>query len=234
MPGLQGPAEFTPRPAKLLGLQDLWNVARQAPPALLFRIRTEAGMPGGDVTPVDRLESCIGMVDSVVRWRAAFRMAGIALSGVREPELLKVCTDALRFISTQHPSMISQPDRRQMLEAIATSAQRDEVNGFEQRVAGGIARVTQAESDYDVAHVTPFVDAFMPFAPGSEEEIGRLATIETLAGATLINEAQMRLSERAPSWMFASMPSLAQPMPSNPTIGPRRDDEEQDDDSDGL
>jgi hypothetical protein len=230
--GLPTPQNFQFRAVPLLAQQNLWEAARVSQPSLLFRVRSIDGAPLSPFKGSDRLESCVGMVDAGTRWRSVFRMAGVALAGISNTDLSKVCAEAIQFVSSQHPANVTAATRRAMVDAIAAAAQAEGTNGFEQRVAAGIAQLAQADNDIEAAHAVPFFAAFMPFKDGTEEQIARVATIETVAGATLIAEAAMRLAERAPYWMYAQMPSTP-PVAAEPARqGPREDDQEDADDGD--
>lgn len=220
-PGLHKPANFEPQVAPvLLAQQDLWQASRGAQPSLIFRVRTDSDH-GERFGEYDRLESCVGLVDSVTRWRGVFRHAGYALSAIRTPALADVCSKALQVVASQHPSAVSMMARRQMADNIAQVAEG--AASFEQVVALSIAAVVMADSDYEAAMVVPFGHAFMPYSEKDEPEEfrARLATIETMAGAMLLTEAASRLAERIPEWLGAKMP---EPLSAErPVVGPRSD-----------
>lgn len=215
-PGLPTPAQFKPTVApELLAMQDLWAAARICGPALIFRVRTE-GEPGANLTTADKLESCIGIIDSATRWRVVFNMVRTALNAAgRNPELAKMLNDAMQIFGTQHPASIAPALRRKMYDDIAAFIEKneDKLTGFEVRVAGGIAVLAQADNDVEAAFGVPFQMAFNPFSEAAQSvEYGaRQATLETLSGAVLLTEAQNRLAERLPSWMSAPMPTLNAP-----------------------
>jgi hypothetical protein len=233
-PGIKAPAQFKANylPVRLTQ-QDIWEASRLAPPSLLFRIRSVDGTPLTSMTPADKLESCVGMVDAATRWRCVFRMASIALAGVRDPKLAEVCNNAMQFISTQHPAGVAQAMRRKIAEDIMTAAGAESVNGFEQRVAQGIAALSLADSDVEAAHLLPFTAAFMPYSETEqpEEFRARDATIATISGSVLVTEAAVRLAERIPQWMFSQMPALQ--VASPPPRGGVRSDAEPEDEDDG-
>lgn len=223
-PGLHSPVDFKPRHAvPLLGQADLWAQARAMPPSLLFRVRSERGQLGGPLSLEDRLESCIGLVDSVTRWRGVFRHAGYALNAIHNPQLADACGKALQVVASQHPSAVSVATRKQMADNIAHVCKTSMPTPFEQAVALSIANVVMADSDYEAASVVPFEHAFIPFSEREqpEEFKARLASIETQSGAMLITEAASRLAERLPQWIYATMPE-PEPRSTRP-IGPRSD-----------
>lgn len=195
----------------LLTPQDLWEEARKAPPSLLFRVRSESD-PGAPLAAGDRLESCIGVVDAHTRWRVAFAMTRAMLNSVRHPQLRGVLAQAMQFVSSQHPSNISQDQRGEIIGSIYKAAQEGDPppNGFEQRIAGGVARLVQADNDFEAAQYVPFVEVLCPFHQEQERQPyqERMATVETLSGSYLITAALERLSERAPPWLYSQMPAL--------------------------
>lgn len=236
-PGLKAPNQFKANylPVRLTQ-QDIWEASRLAPPALLFRVRSVDGTPLTPMTPNDKLESCVGMVDAATRWRCVFRMAAIALNGIRDTKLAEVCNNAMQFISTQHPAGVAQAMRRKIAEDIMTAAGAEAVNGFEQRVAAGIASLALADSDVEAAHLLPFTQAFMPYSEQEqpEEFRARDATIATISGSVLVVEAAVRLAERLPQWMFSPMPALQVAPPSRSGVRSDVEPEEEDDGPDGL
>lgn len=221
-PGLHGPVNFEPKVAPiLLTQQDLWQASRSAPPSLLFRVRTESDH-GSRFGEYDRLESCVGMVDSVTRWRGVFRHAFGVLNAIHNSQLNAACSSALNMVASQHPSSISMAARRQLAEGIIKAAEGAE-QPFEHLVARGIAALVMADNDVEAAAVVPFAEAFMPYRSGEqpEEFKSRLATIETMVGAMLLTEAATRLAERIPAWLHAAMPEPLST--SQPVTGPRSD-----------
>lgn len=227
-PSLQTPASFRIGAAPpLLTINDLWEEARTAVPSLIFRVRTEAGSPGDGLSPNDSLESCVGMIDAAVRWRAVFAMTRTAISAVRHPILADACGRAMAFISSQHPASISPAQRQAIFVDIMKIADRQAAdnpdvpppNDFDQAVSVGVAYLTQADSDEAAASVAPFSRAYCPFNHGTQrpEYDARMATIETMAGAILLTEAAYRLAERMPGWLYAAMPSLKAP-PATPSV----------------
>jgi hypothetical protein len=229
-PGLPTPAQFKPTVApELLAMQDLWVAARTCGPALIFRVRTEAD-PGANLTTADKLESCIGIIDSATRWRVVFNMVRTALNAAgRNPELAKMLNDAMQIFGTQHPASIAPALRRKMYDDIAAfiEANEDKLTGFEVRVAGGIAVLAQADNDVEAAFGVPFQMAFNPFSETAQaaDYAGRVATLETLSGAVLLTEASNRLAERLPAWMSAAMPTLSVAGAARTEEGNEPDDE---------
>lgn len=223
--GLAHPSQFKAGQAPpLLALQDLWDVARNSGPALIFRVRSES-KPGEPLAPEDVLESCVGMIDSATRWRTVFNMTRTAINAVRHPVLKEACFKAMQFISTQHPANVTPDQRLAILgEIMKIAAGQIEEGGdklsaphpFEAAVAETVAMMVQADNDHEAAQLVPFVRALCPFEQFHEAPKGavnpafaaRMGTLDTMAGAVLLTEAANRLSERLPAWLFAKMPEL--------------------------
>jgi len=216
VPGLPRPDQFDVERlahCDLLTQQDIFAVATNFPPALLFRVRSD-GDPGAKFGPNDKLESCVGLLDAVSRWRTVFNLTRTAINAVRHPILAKACLEVMAFVSSQHPANISPAQRAQFVEAISKAAEQQmgegaEVSDFDKHVALGVAQLAQADNDIEAAYLVPFVRAYLPFAKDTPEFAARLATIETMSGAVLLTEAANRLSERLPQWHFAAMPVRA-------------------------
>lgn len=214
-PGITAPQGFVVhgRP-ELLSINDIWDHARRCPPSLLFRVRSESEV-GTPVSEEDRLESCIGVVDAAVRWRSIFNMTRSMLAAVRNPPLRNICTQALQFISGQHPAAVTQEQRNVLMNEIMRTTE-EQVEGqpqptaFENTVALYITKLVGSDSDMEASFCVPFVAALCPFDPEKQrqEYLGRMATIETTSGAVLITEAANRLAERAPQWIASAMPAL--------------------------
>lgn len=210
-PSLRLPA---PGQLPLLTQQDLWEQCRQAPPSLIFRVRSESD-PLADLASADKLESCVGVVDAITRWRVVFNMTRQLVTAIRQPALRQACTQAMTFVSSQHPASVSTEQRSAIIGELMKIVQEGSEgqpapNAFEQRVGASVARLVGADNDVEAAHYVPFVEALCPFNQDTQRaEFGaRMATIETLSGGVLLTEAATRLSERQPSWLFSAMPSL--------------------------
>lgn len=228
---IRSPKEFQLSYApQLLTQQDLWYGARQCPPSLLFRVRSEDGKPEEPLKSSDTLESCVGLVDAGTRWRSIFRMVTTAVAGIHDTALAQACGQAVQFMTSTHPAGVAQAQRRAVGEAIMKAAEGEGVSGAEQRIAQGIAALAQADNDIEASFILPFVAPFMPYDAKEmpAEYSARLATIETISGAVLITEAATRLAERSPIWMFAPMPSLGV-IDANAKVGVRTDAGEDDD-----
>lgn len=215
VPGLVRPDQFrieTAQRSELLTQQDLWSAAANYPPALIFRVRSESD-PGVTFSDGDRLESCVGLLDAVARWRGVFNMTRTAISAVRHPILAKACLDVMTFVSSNHPANITPMQRQAFVDAISKAAEEQmgdtKVTPFEANVAMGVVRLAQADNDVEAAHLVPFLQAFCPFERETPAFNERLATIETMAGAVFLTETANRLSERIPQWHFAEMPAAA-------------------------
>jgi hypothetical protein len=117
------------------------------------------------------------------------------------------------FVSTQHPANVAPMQRHQMVEVIGKAAAVEGVSGFEQRIAQHVCHLVMADNDVEAAYAVPFLSALCPFSEETQRQefAARMATIETMTGATLLVEAARRLAERIPVWMFAKMPTLAPP-----------------------
>ena len=211
--GVLAPHEFAPKTApELLAINDLWEQSRQAPPSLLFRVRSESE-PLAAFSAADRLESCVGVVDAITRWRCVFNMTRQMVSAVRQPTLRQACVQAMTFVSSQHPASVSTEQRGAIVGELMKIV-REGVEGqpmpvpFEQHVGAAVARLVSADNDVEAAFFVPFEGALCPFNDETQraEFAARMATIETLSGAVLLTEAAGRLSERQPAWLFASMP----------------------------
>jgi hypothetical protein len=230
-PNIRSPKDFRLNYApQLLTQQDIWAASRQCPPSLLFRVRSNSGLPGEPLKQEDKLESCVGLVDAATRWRSVFKMTNTALAGIHEPQLAQICQGCIQFLTTQHPAAIASAARRQAGENIMKAASGEGVNGAEQRIAQGIAALAQADNDIEASYLLPFVQAYMPYSEEDQpaEFSARLQTIETVSGAVLISEAQARLAERYPIWMFVPMPAIQLTDPSA-KAGPRPDDQDDED-----
>lgn len=233
-PGLPSPDRFRVGPAPLLlSLQDLWDEARGAVPSLIFRVRSESE-PGANLTVGDKLESCVGMIDSATRWRSVFNMTRTAINAVRHPVLAEACLKAMQFISTQHPAAVSPAQRHGILMEIIRIAEtqqegQPDANPFEKEVARGVGGLVMCDNDIEAASITPFVRSYCPFDKDTQksEFHQRMASIETVAGSVLLSEAANRLSERLPSWCWAAMPELKPPgAPDREAPPPQEDDED--------
>ena len=229
-PGIMAPQQFQVHGApELLTISDLWGHARQCPPSLLFRVRSESDADS-PVGPNDRLESCVGVVDAVVRWRAIFNMTRSMLNAVRNPALRGVLGQAMQFVSTQHPAAVTQEQRNALIGEIGRLAEtppedQPAPTDFEKIVAAYIARIVSSDSDVEASYNVPFLHALCPFdqQKQGEEWQGRMATLETTSGAVLITEAANRLGERMPQWIGSGMPPITIVEPQAP---PRRDRDE--------
>lgn len=219
-PGVVPPHQFDP--ARLAGavptclsMQDLWEDARGRAPSLLFRVRSESDPLEAVDFQEDTLESCVGVVDAITRWRVVFAMTRQLINAIRHPALKQACTQAMVFVSGQHPASVTT-EQRQGIGLEIMKIIREGVEGqpaphpFEQKVAADVIRLVQADNDVEAASYVPFYHALCPFSEKEEAALfgPRLASIETLSGAILLSEAAQRLSERQPAWLFAPMPTL--------------------------
>lgn len=225
-PGIPLPQDFKPQGVPLLALQDLWEASRPCPPSLLFRVRSESEA-GAPFSTEDRIESCVGLIDAVVRWRVVFRMLGDAVASIQHPQLKEICGAALQFAATRHPATVSTRDRDEIVAALMKLLAEDGDGAphiFEKLLADAVGRLAVADNDVEAAAVVPAVRAFCPFDPERQriEYAGRMATLETLSGATVLVEAQRRLSERLPIWHVAAAPAV---VPSG--APPREEDGEE-------
>lgn len=231
-PGVMPPQGFAVNGLpELLTISDVWDHSRRCPPSLLFRVRSESDV-GAKVSEEDRLESCVGVVDSAVRWRSIFNMTRSMLSAVRNPPLRNVCAQAMQFISGQHPAAVTQEQRNVLMGEIMRTAEgqlddQPQPTSFENTVALYITKLVGSDSDIEASFAVPFVAALCPFDPEKQrqEYLGRMATIETMSGAVLITEAANRLAERMPQWIASQMPALR--LDQKTAAAPR--DREQDD-----
>lgn len=221
-PGLYTPQNFKAGAApSLLTHQDLWADARLAPPSLLFRVRTETGEPGGQLAPGDKFESCVGLVDAAVRWRSVFAMGRNIINSVKTPQLSAACWKAAQFISTQHPANVTPQQREGIYTELMTLVKQLMEQGevprqqlsYEAAVASHVAQIVQADNDVEAAHAVPFERALCPFNEEKQTQLfqSRMTTLDTVSGSILLHEAQNRLSERIPQWLYSPMPELATP-----------------------
>lgn len=197
----------------LLALNDLWSEARALPPSLLFRVRAEGDI-GEALTPKDRLESAVGIVDAVVRWRAVFAMLRMNIMSIRHPALADICQKTAEYLATRHPSSISDGERRMAAQAIGQAAESEmgpRPTSHEMQVAMGLTRLVFADSDADACGIVPMLDAATVGLETDDERRDRVTSVETLASAVLLVEAAQRLAERAPVWLSAPMPGLGKP-----------------------
>jgi len=195
----------------LLALNDLWSEARALQrPSLLFRVRAEGDI-GEPLTAKDRLESAVGIVDAVVRWRSVFAMLRMNIMSIRHPALADVCAKTAEYLATRHPSSISDGERRMATQAIAQAAESEtgpRPTSHEMQVAMGLTRLLYADNDVDACAVVPMLDAATVGLESDEQKRDRVTSVETLASAVLLVEAAQRLAERAPVWLSAPMPGL--------------------------
>jgi hypothetical protein len=212
-PQLCLPKDFKPQVApELLTQQDLWQEARRGYPALLFRVRSSSD-PGVALSASDRLESCVGLIDSTTRWRVVFSMARSMLNVVQHPQMKDVLTKALQFISSVHPASVTVDTRRAVVNDIAQLLSRegdDAPADIEKMIAAHVAQLVGADNDVEAAQMVPFTRVLCPFSSETQREEfqARMATLETVAGAVLMTEASNRLGERIPQWLVAPMPRL--------------------------
>jgi len=207
-PGVVMPSQFEWRVApKLLTFSELWNEARQVGQALLFRVRSDSE-PGAELGPNDIPESCIGLIDSAVRWRAAFYMARNARNVIRSPELAQACQNAMNFVSGQHPAAVNIDARMAVASnidaAIGTLKNTGPEAVFAAQVARSMIGLVMADNDYEAAACTPFAEAYMSDRPNDVD--ARMQTIDTVASSIFLAEAALRLSERLGIWVTAEMP----------------------------
>ena len=199
----------------LLATQDLWEASRGVSQALLFRARSESE-PGDNFSGEDRLESCVGLVDSSTRWRSVADMARHPIAAIRHPQLQQACGGVMQILSTQHPAQVTPAMRQGMaaeLMKIVEAASAEEpptMTRFEAMIANHVAALAQADNDVEASFCAPFVRAFNQYDPEKQraEYTARQATVETMSGAVLLSEAANRLSERMPAWHFAEMPKV--------------------------
>lgn len=217
VPGIVPPQALEPGGAELLVPQDLWARARTTPPSLLFRVRSES-KPGERLGAGDRLESCVGIIDASVRWRVVFALTRGVMNSLRHAALRRACSEAMGFLSSQHPAGISLDQRSAIIGGIGNIIQPDSEDKemlphpFEQQIAVGVMHLLQSENDIEAAHQVPFMGALCPFDPKKDAELfeDRRTTIEALTGSVLLAEAFNRLGEKAPVWMYAQMPELGE------------------------
>lgn len=229
---IQNPQSFSAEPAPLLTQQDLWGVAAKLNSAsLLFRVRSDQAF-GELLCSTDKLESCIGLVDEVVKWRVAFGSVRLALGVIQHPQLLQVCQNAAQMITSNHPAAIPPAARAAVMADVARLVTEPPKgikapHPIEAQMALGIAQLAQCESGSEAAPYVPFVGALCPFEEGAEGYDERMATLEVLIGATLLAEGCARLAERAPGWLFAEMPNIsAVAQEERPARAPRREEDE--------
>jgi len=193
----------------LLVLGDLWSETRGAGyPTLLFRVRAE-GDVGDALTDKDRLESAVGIIDAVVRWRAVFSLLRMHIMSIRHPALAEVCSKTAEYLATRHPSSIGDNERRMASQAIAQATESEpHPTAYEMQVAAGLAHLVFAEDDAAAASIVPMLGACVVGLESDEQKRDRVTSVETLASAVLLVEAAQRLAERAPVWLSAPMPGL--------------------------
>lgn len=232
MPGVPTPAQFKPVQCELSLLADLWGQARAARPSLIFRARSDKE-PGDILGPEDQLESCVGVLDSAVRWRVSFKVAGALLQAIRHPGLLDACQRAFAAVAGTHPAGFAQNARTALLASIRDAMEKMDLPRtpgekaqayFEQQVAVQIMHLVGSDNDIEAAHAVPQIDMLtVDIDPEDKSRLdSRLATIETMMGSALLSEAYGRLTERLPMWLYSPMPALSvdSGQPENPS--PRR------------
>jgi len=196
----------------LLVLGDLWSETRGAGyPTLLFRVRAEADV-GDALTATDRLESAVGIIDAVVRWRSVFALLRMNIMSIRHPALADICSKTAEYLATRHPGSISDGERRMAAQAIAQAAESEpRPSEYEMQVAQGLAHLVFVDDDGGAAAVVPMLNAAVVGLESDEQRRDRVTSVETLASAVLLVEAAQRLAERAPVWLSAPMPGLGAP-----------------------
>lgn len=230
-PQVVAPRNFKPVAAPpLLTQQDLWAESRGGMPSLLFRVRSESGEIGSPITTDDRLESCVGLVDSTTRWRVIFSLCRNALNLVQHNALRQALMRIMGWFASTHPATITIDQRQNVVNemmAFLNSEGEKAPNGIEKMITASLLQVVGSDNDIEAAQYVPFTQLLIPFDPQTkrEEYQGRVATVETVTGAALLTEASFRLSERMPIWIVSPMPPLLIPGADEPT-GPRGDEEE--------
>lgn len=209
--GIVRPDEVSPNTCSpLLTLSDLWPDARLIRPSLLFRVRAE-GDPGDTLASGDRFESCVGIVDSAVRWRSVFSMLRMNIMSIRHQPLADICSKTAEYLATRHPSSIGDNDRRSAAQAIAQAAETEGVTRYEQAIAAGLTNLIFTDNDSDACTVVPMLDASVVGLESDEAKRDRVTSVATLASAVLLVEAAQRLAERAPGWLSEAMPVIPPP-----------------------
>lgn len=217
-PGLAPPHLFKPSPAPLLSLSELWSSNRMAPPSLLFRVRSDK--EGGEgLDGDDQFESCVGLLDSAVRWRACFRVGGAYLSAMRSPALLEACQKAFAFIGGTHPAAVTQASRMAAIEQIQQAIEstagfgggRPEAKAqlaYDHLIATFIGRLVASDNDIELSGQIPMIELASADLPAHDRAAfnNRMVSVETTISAALLTEAAGRLCERLPVWLYSEMP----------------------------
>lgn len=202
---------------ELLAPGDLWEHVRKTPiPGLLFRVRTE-NEPGANMETGDRIESCVGMVDSTVRWRAALAMARASLFSLRNSAIINACGNAMGLLTSRHPAVILTPERQQAQQAIREAVDGVKVGNpqeaYEAAVAHGVARLMMVDNDFEAASLVPFNQSWLiNVKPDDRAALDqRMTTLEVVASSVVLVEAVARLHERMPEWLYSKMPEVTVP-----------------------
>jgi hypothetical protein len=208
-PGLQLPESFTWRGAPtILAQPDLWDAMKTLPSGLLFRIRTEQNV-GDKMNAQDRVESCVGLIDSTARWRACLGIIRTALSGLRVPETNEACWAVFGLMTSKHPATVTMQERQHLAGALRSAIEKlpgdDPRAAFEASVAAMMVRLAFAENDIEVAHIVPYSAVYM--VNGVEYPDERQATVDVVASSMFLCEAFGRLCEKAPEWLFYPLPA---------------------------
>lgn len=209
-PGLQLPGEsFRWREAPtILAQPAIWDTVRGLPGGLIFRVRTEQNV-GDKLNGADRIESAVGLIDSTTRWRACLALIRIALSSLRIPEVNEACWNVFSMMTGKHPATVAMAERQQLagtLRSLMDKLPPDDLRAaFEGQVMAMCMRLAFAENDVEVAHIVPYVSIYM--VNGANHPEDREATVEARASNIMLAEADARLHEKAPEWLWGPLPA---------------------------
>ena len=209
-PGLQMPGEsFQWRgPLPIFSQPALWETMRTLTSGLVFRVRTDSNV-GDMLGPADRIESCVGMIDSTSRWRACLELIRTPLTAMRIAEVAEPAWAVLGLITSKHPATIVMQERQQLAQALRAGMDKlpegDPRAAFEASVAAMCIRLAFAENDVEVASIVPYSTTYMINA--GEWHDDREATVEVLAGSVFLTYAHARLAEKGGEWLFSALPA---------------------------
>jgi hypothetical protein len=208
--GIQLPNErFQWRSApEIISQPMLWEVTRGLPFGQIFRVRTEQNV-GAMLNGKDRIESCVGLIDSTSRWRACLSLIRTALVALRLQDIAEPCSAVFGMMLNRHPASVSMQERQSLAEALRSAMDKlppdDPRANFETSVAAMFVRLAFSENDIEVAHIVPYSLIWM--VNGREHPEDREATIEVMASSVLLAESFNRLWEKAPEWAFYPLPA---------------------------
>ena len=210
--GPDRPAVFPPAwKATRLTINELWAAAIESPMAVSMVIRVRCDDANPFLVEDDKIESCVGLIDDVTRWRAAGALLQNAVSSLRLERMLQPCYQAWSLISSRHPASISMAERQNAAQAIQAVVQHDPADppivAYEACVAHLMVGMLFADSSVEAMMTLMDRSMFLLNLPGTDAAV-RLGTLDVTMSSALLAESFRRLMERAPATVYMPLPPL--------------------------